>query len=480
MASLESKVLSGLRWRTVTRVLGQLISWASTIVVIRLLAPGDYGLMAMATIVLGLTALVAEMGLSTAVVQARSVNAEFLGRTFGLSLVLKVGLYLLIAVSAPWLGDFFEEPRLPLLLWVVALQLPIAAFTVVPNGMAQREMRYKALSLIDLINGLVTSVAVAGAAWGGMGVWALAIGQVGGGLLRAAMLQWHFGFTRPRFDLRGQRELLSFGSSLTANRVIWYFAGQADLFIGGKLLGTQLLGVYAVAANLATMPMSRLMGIANQVAMSAFSRLQEDLPALRRALLNAIELMVTLSTLFLWGLAATAPDLVPLLLGEKWAGAVLPLQAIAVVVPLRLAGALLSTAAIGAGQLSLDLGNTITAACVLVPAFYIGATLAGVQGLAAAWAMGYPLVFLLNTHRVCRGLGLSMTQVFSQLKVGAAAGGLMVAGVFALTALLNEVHAFARLLATVAAAGVIYIGTVYVMKRSLLAQALKLFRPSAS
>ncbi len=472
MSELRGKVVSSLRWQAAAKLGSQLISWGVTIFVMRLLAPADYGLMAMCMVLVGLSALIAEMGLGAALVRATDITSDLQRRVFGLALGINGMLYIALLLLAPLVVMLFQEPRLALLTAVMGLQLPLASLAVVPDAMARRELQFKSLSLIELGVQTGSALTTLACAWQGLGVWSLVIGHLAASGLKSALLLARFGSPLPRLAWRGQRELLSFGGSLTLNRVVWYFSGQADVFIAGRLLGQQALGVYAVAVNLATMPMQKLMQIANQVAFSAFAKLQQDPPQRNAAMLRSTTLMSALSIALLWGLASTAPELIELLLGAKWQAAVLPLQLISAVVPVRIIAALLSTALVACGHVNDDLKNTLLGVAILVPAFLIGTHFGGLHGLALAWAVGYPLYGLLLIRRACQRFGLRLREVLARMAVPVAAGLAMAAAIAALR-LVEPSNGLLgmRLALQIAVGGLVYLGTLHWLDRSLLPEA---------
>ena len=414
MTDLGGRVVSSLRWQAAAKFGSQVVSWGVTIVVMRLLTPEDYGLMAMTMVLVGLTALVAEMGLGAALVRSPEVTPTLKREVFGLALMVNVALYAALVALAPLSVSVFNEPRLWVLTLAMGLQLPLAALSVVPESMARRELRFKDLSLIELSTQLGAAATTLAGAWHGLGVWALVLGHVAGSMLKTLLLLARFGTVLPRFALQGQGRLMRFGGSLTANRIVWYLSSQADIFIAGKLLGQHLLGVYAVAVNLASMPMQKLMAVSNQVAFSALSSLQTDPDAFNRGLCRSLTLMSGLSIGLLWGLAAVAPELIPLVLGPQWAPSDPALQIISLVVPGRILTATVSTALIAAGHVGDGLEEHADCGVVLIPAFLVGAHLGGLHGLALAWIVGVPMYGVLLLRRAgFVGLGIGFGQMLS-------------------------------------------------------------------
>lgn len=480
MTELRSSVIASLRWQAAAKLGSQLISWTVTILVMRLLVPADYGLMAMAMVLVGLTGLIAEMGLGSALVQARQVDLHQQRSVLGLSLMVNGGLYLLLAALAPLAVATFNEPRLLLLTLVMGLQLPLAALTVVPESMARRDLRFKALSVIELLVQSGTVLTTLLSALMGLGVWALVAGQLAQTLIKCLLMLTYFSTVRPSFGLRGQRRLVTFGSALTLNRIVWFLYSQADLFIAGRLLGPQLLGIYSAAVNLANMPMQKIMSISNQVSFSALSKLQDDPKALATGVLQSLRLVATIAFGLLWGMAATAPVLVPLLLGDKWSQAILPLQLVAMAMPLRIVGSTLSTATIAAGHVSMDLRNNIVGLLLLAPAFMVGAHFGGINGLALAWLTMFPLFFLVVVMRTSKALALRAGSVLKQLVRPALHGAIMVAAVLAVEWELHQLDKPLLLAAIIAAGAVAFVTSLALLDRATLRDMLQFVRSPAN
>ena len=215
--SLRSRALSGLRWTATARLASQAISWAITLVVIRLLTPGDYGLLAMATVFVALLAMFSEFGLGAAVVQQANIDEHLLRRVFGVILVIHFSLAILLALAAPLIADFYGEPRVVPVVRVLSLQFVLAAFAVVPDAQLQRRMEFRTRSLLDLSGAIVNSFTTLAMALAGAGVWALVAGSLLGQAWKTLGINWFSPFLRsPEFSIKGMRPLITFGGHITA------------------------------------------------------------------------------------------------------------------------------------------------------------------------------------------------------------------------------------------------------------------------
>jgi O-antigen/teichoic acid export membrane protein len=426
---LRQKVLSGLIWTGSARVLGQIFTWAITIVVIRLLSPTDYGLLAMATVFVSFLILMSEAGLGAALVQAPELDDLKLRGIFGAVILVHSALFLLLVAAAPAIAQFFEEDHLVLLIRILALQLLIAMFGVIPSALLTRVLDFRRLSIINLTGVLCGSLSTLGLALSGYGVWALVIGSLITSLWNTVAINVMSPYLKwPDFSMRGAVRLIAFGSQVTAARALWLVYSQADVFIAGKLLGTELLGFYSVSMHFASLPVQRLSGILNQVALPAFARSQDNPAAVSQNLLKALRVLGFVGFPILWGISSIAPEIVAVLLGPKWQAVVVPLQLLPLVMPLSLVSPFLNTAFQGIGRSGVVFMNVLTACLVMLPAFWIGAHW-GLFGLCIAWVLGFPLVLGVNLWRMLPLVALKLRDALSALAPAALTGAGMYAAV---------------------------------------------------
>ncbi|MDP1652030.1 MAG: lipopolysaccharide biosynthesis protein [Rhodocyclaceae bacterium] len=397
--TIKEKALSGLRWTAGVRFVSQVLTWAMTLVVIRLLSPADYGLLAMATVVIAFLSMVSEIGLGPAIVQKAEIEPGVLNKIFGLVLIINLVICILLSLAAPAIAAFYQEERLVPLIRVMSLQFVISAFAVIPDALLQKQMEFRKRSLIDLGGSILGGGTTLACAFGGLGVWSLVAGtfvsqawRVVG--LNIAMGSWY----RPSFSFVGLKPYVLFGGHLSLSGVLWFVYTQADVVIAGRWLGKEALGYYSVGMHLASLFNQRISGIINQVAFPAFSSIQHDLSQVAQKTLLGCRILSFFAFPVLWGISAVAPEIVTIVLGEKWIPAILPLSVLAVVQPLRIVQMFVPNAVQGIGRGDVILKNAVTA-CVIMPAAFLVGVNWGLLGLCIAWLIGSPLVFLSNSMR---------------------------------------------------------------------------------
>lgn len=477
--TFKSQVLSALKWTLIGRFSTQFISWAITIVVMRLLVPDDYGLVAMATIFSGLFALVAEIGMGSSLVQSKEVSALQMRQVFAIVLLSNFGVFAVMALAvAPLAAAFFSEPRLEPLIQLVALQFIPAAFGVLPSAMMDREMQYRERSILNFVANLLGGLSTLVLAYNGYGAWSLAWGTVVTGTLRAAGLCWLKPYKEfPLFRFSGCGQMFRFGRNVAANQLVYYFYSQADAMIVGKLLGRYDLGLYSVAINLASMPASRMASILNQVAFPAMSKAKRDGDNVSSYILKSMRGISLVAFPVMWGMSSVAPEIVNGLLGIRWAAATSTLALLCLIMPLRVLGPIIHAGLQSVGRADVSFRNTCTTAAVMCIAFVVGCQF-DLIGLALAWVVAFPFMFFANVARACPHLELTLGQVGKALYRPAVVCALMYGAVSAVRHFLPAVAALPLLAILVAVGGAVYLGGSLILNKDGIDEAMRLLRPA--
>jgi O-antigen/teichoic acid export membrane protein len=456
-----------LKWMMAARFAGQLITWVVTILVIRILTPDDYGLMALAMAFIGFLSLFEEIGLGSAIIQRERLEQRLLEQIFGLLIVLNLALYALIWVMAPIGARFFAAPELTGIMRVLGLLLIINAVGTLPDAVLTRRMDFRAKSVALFASMVSGSLLTLVLALRDEGVWSLVTGNLFMALVRIAVLQYYAGeWYPPRFRLAGIGAAVRFGGFITADRVTWYVYSQSDTLIIGKLLGEAILGFYSVGMHLASLPMQKIVGALNEIGFSAFSRLSTDRKALRADFVRAVRVMSLLAFPVFLGISSVAPEIVGIFLGAKWSSAVLPIQVLALIVPLRLLHTLPPSALYAIGRAEVSVYNNVIA-CLLMPAsFAIGAHW-GLAGVCLAWAVVYPLYFLIALFIALPVLGLGVGEYLRVLSRPALAAIVMYAAVYGLRRVLEglDLPSFPIMLALVLLGFVVYATLALALQR---------------
>jgi teichuronic acid exporter len=429
-ASFKTKVLKGFFWLSIGMFVGQFISWISTIIVIRLLLPKDYGLMAMASSVIALLMTFSELGISASIIQAERITEKEIRQIYGFIIASSLVVFITCHLAAPLAALFYREHDLVPIIRVMNINFLLIALYLVPQSLFIREMNFKSKSAIDVSAQIGSALVTLGLAWAGMGVWALVIGALALNLIKAVV----FNVARaerfnPIFNFSGSENFISYGVTLTGSRLLYSLYNQADLIIVGRFLGQNAMGIYAVALHLASIPAEKVLPLINQISFTSYSRIQDDRERIRRNLLRTTRLIAFSGFPIFWGMAAVAPEGIPLILGPKWGNTVMPFQLLCIMLPLKALSPILASTLNAIGQAKVSLINTAIATIVLVVAFLIGVK-NGIMGVCLAWVIVYPVVFLITSQYSLRVLGLPVRQYLAEISFPAAASLVMVGVIF--------------------------------------------------
>jgi O-antigen/teichoic acid export membrane protein len=325
---LTGRTARAVRWRFAGTVVGAAFQFAAGVLLARLLRPADFGVVALASIVLGMLRPLSDLGLGAALVQKPQLTNRHVRTAFTLSVLLGCGVAALLAAAAPVAAIALGDAQVTPMLRVLAAALAFRGLGVVAEALLTRALEFKQLFVIESTASVVGYGAVAIAmALGGYGAWSLVWGAVvQSAIASAAQLLLARHSVRPLLQRDAGTELLRFGVGASLGAGVNYLALNGDNFVVGRLLGPASLGLYGRAYALMNLPFTYASGVISGVLFPAFALVQEEPARLRRGFLVATQLTGLVAAPAMATLGVAAPYVVPALYGEAWTGAVAPLQ----------------------------------------------------------------------------------------------------------------------------------------------------------
>jgi len=388
--------------------------------------------MGMAAIYLGLITLLSEFGVGTAVLAVRELSVGQINQLNGLAVVLGLSSLLASCAMAIPLGRFFHTAELPLVVVAMSATFVITSFKTVPLALLQRDLRFKALALIDLSQALVVAISMIGLAVAGFRYWTLVCGGVLGALIStgAVLRLRHPPVVWPR--PKSLKRAMRLSTDVVIARLCWYVSAKADFLIAGRILGQAALGFYSVGWTLASLSVDKVAALVGQVTPAFFSAVQSDPAAIRRYFLRITEGIALITFPLSLGLALVARDFVLVVLGPKWEDTIVPLQLLAAYAAVRSIIPLAPQVLMVIRDSRFEMWRMVAAAVVLPTGFYFGAHQWGTVGLAMAWALVDPLFACLLYRRVFTKLELSPKAYVVALWPALSGTALMAAAVLAI------------------------------------------------
>ena len=320
---LKHKVVKGVAWSTVEKVLSALLQLAVSLVLLNLLTPEDYGLIAIVAAFPAILMPLVERGFSQALIRTTEVDDLDSSSVFYVNIAISLALYAVLVAIAPACSRFFGAPDFEVVAPILYLLIPINSFSNIQNAILQRKMEFRNLSLYVLVANAVSSAVAILMAVKGLGVWALVGQRIGVVVVKTAMM-WIGSRWRPRwqFSLERIRGMFRYGSRILLSDLVSNVYYQiSNLFIG-KFYTKADLGYYDRGNKIKEMPVtSTIMAVLN-VTFSAFSRQKEDKVKLNHNARKVYVLWAFLMFPLMCGLIAVAEDMFRVLLPEVWLPAV--------------------------------------------------------------------------------------------------------------------------------------------------------------
>lgn len=431
----SGSVAHALAWAGAAKWASQLVSWASTILVVRLLTPEDFGLVGMAQIFISLVTIFTEFGLATAIIAHAELTEEQIGQLNTVSVLVSSAAVLITCIAAAPLGRFFMAPQLPLVVMAIGSVFAISGFRIVPNALLQREFRFRYLAVAEAIQSIVVAGAMIAFAALGFRYWTLVIGTVLGSIVTTTVtvVGRPCRLVRPR--LREISSILRVSRHLLITRFVWWVQISADGLIVGRFLGKGPLGAYAMTMSVATQPVDKITSLVTQVIPPFLSAAQKNPLALRHLLLVLTGVLAVAVFPIAGGLTVVAQEFVLTVLGPKWAAVAPALGLLSSLAAFRSVESLLAPIVVVTGGTRLFMYLGFIEAAIMSLTFYVGSGF-GITGVALGWLVVYPIMQLPIYVWVFRRTGMQLAEYLSVLSPALRATGLMVAAVMGLKLLM--------------------------------------------
>lgn len=319
MDDLKSKTISGLIWRFGERITAQVISFIVSVVLARILLPEEYGIIAIVTIFINIANVFVTSGLGTSLIQKKdSDNLDF-SSMFWASIFLSFFLYLIIFMVSPLIAKIYNNDLLIIVLRIMAIKLPIAAFSSIQQAYVSKKMMYKKFFLSTLFGTFVSAIVGIYMAFSGFGVWALVTQYLVNSIVDTVVLFFTIKW-RPSFKFSYKRfiELFKFGWKIMAASLIGTIFDQLRGLVIGIKYSTKDLAFNNKGEQIPNLISINLNTTLDSVLFSSISKIQDDRVKVKQTLKTMLKISAFCFSPILFGLAATSNSLITILLTEKW------------------------------------------------------------------------------------------------------------------------------------------------------------------
>jgi len=474
-SNLKQQVLHSLKWVFLGKIATQIIRWAMTFWVIRLLLPEDYGVVAMADIFAGFLALFIGGLFAPAIIQTKELSQTMLKQMFGLIIIVYSTMFFVQYNLAGVVGQFYKSEHVTSILKVSAWLFIIKAIAIIPTAQLARNMEFKRVSIISSIANITAAVTTLIMAYLHYGFWSIIIGEIVAVTLNAVMTLAVKPITfLPEFSFSEVKEHLKFGGLLMCHSILFYVFLHMDVAIAGRVMTAAEIGIFAIALQFALMPQKKILPLLKDVAFPAFSKIQDQPQRINNYILKAQKLSLLITIPIFWGLACVVDQIIPILLGNKWLDAIYPTMIILLVMPLRFSEELFNPALKSQRKVKHMFGNVLIMSMVMLVSIFLGLSY-GAIGLAYAWAGGFPLAFILVSRRNAKLLNIEYKNIAKLFIAPGVAGIAMLLCVFITKQLLIDIS-MVNLLAQILIGGVAFISVLYSIDKKSMDDLINLFK----
>lgn len=327
-------------WAFALRITGQGFSIARLIILARVLAPNDFGLLGIALLAMMTMETFSQTGFQQALIQKKGNIKDYLDAVWTVSALRGLMLFAILFFIAPYIAAFFNAPVATPIIRIIGLASLLQGLTNIGVIYFQKELEFNKQFIYRASGTLADFVVAVAAALILRSVWALVFGLLAGNLVRLIVSYLVHPY-HPHFklDLAKTKELFGFGKWILGSSILMFLITQGDDIFVGKLLGVTLLGFYQMAYRFSNAPATEISHVISQVTFPAYSKLQDKLPVLRETYLKVLQLTAFIAIPLAGGIFILVPEFTQIFLTPKWLPMVPATQVLALYGLLRALGA---------------------------------------------------------------------------------------------------------------------------------------------
>jgi len=317
VSTVNHKIAIGAIWSLITRLTIKLLGFISTMILARILFPEDFGLIALTMTMVALFEIFSSFSFDINIIQKDNVTDDTLNSAWTCKVISGLILAVLLFVCSGLLADFFNDERLDLLISVIALLPLLKGFENIGFVLFRKELDLKKEFTLEVVAKITSFVVTISAAFILRSYWALVIGMFTNSLVRV-ILSYVMHSYRPRPSLVEARELFAFSKWLLLNNLLIFFNHKITDLVIGRQADASELGYYSLAYEVSNLPTTELVFPLSRAVFPGYAKLKNDLEALKNSFLKFTSLIVYVASPICFGMAATANELVVVLLGDRW------------------------------------------------------------------------------------------------------------------------------------------------------------------
>jgi teichuronic acid exporter len=333
----NQNLVNSLAFSAAAKTFGQVLSWVTTLLVMRMLSPGDYGVASVAENILLLALIFCDIPVSTHLSRVRNFTATVSKEYAGMCLAVAFSLAAILILTAPKLASLYQNSLLTNAIYIKAAHLMLLPLRIAPEATLLRSSKFKLHSSICLAEVFITAACAFTMARNGLGYLTLLLAPMISTACRVVLCMWAVrSLMIPTIRIARFRRRYLAVSKLTIIAIAFRSDVPIVIAIISLSLSTSEVGVYSSALYWSFTIVGRIMQVINQILIPTFANFRDDKSKINELVQSTLEVLIFCSVPIFFGLSAISQDLVSLVLGEKWLAVVLPLTIVAASMPFRL------------------------------------------------------------------------------------------------------------------------------------------------
>ncbi len=386
-ADIGKAARQGGLWSIIGYAFSKITSFASSIVVARVLAPEQFGLVAMTNTVLAMVQILGILGLAAAIIHQRDDIDEYANTGWWMDVICGICLFILSNAVAPFAALYYHEPQVRLIIFVASFNYLINPIGTTMDVLLRRDLRFKTSTKITLVQGLLVAVFTIVLALAGAGVWSFVYPHIIAGIV-VVVLRWKLSWFRPRLKVKWSlaAKLWHFGRNVFGSGIFDYVNQNVDYVLVGGLMGGRLLGLYTFAYGLGTWIVTNITGTISSMLFPTIASVQNDPDRARHMFLRLMTIISLVGFPVVCIQWALAPLFIGSVYGTKWLDAVTAFRLISIYGMGRAVCSPALTLISAMGRPDVNFKVSAAMSPILISAIYLGSR-HGINGVAFATAM---------------------------------------------------------------------------------------------
>ncbi|ANI82283.1 lipopolysaccharide biosynthesis protein [Kosakonia oryzae] len=309
------------KWVAFSQLFKILVQLVNLVYIARLISPDEYGIMAMALVVVNFGSLIRDLGTAAAIIQRKEISDDLINAVFWLNIFMGISIAFVIVLFTPLIAMFFHQQKLSAVLLLISLIFPLSSSAAAHLALLERESKFQKIAIIEITSSLASVVIALLMAYYGFGVFSLVAQALVLNLLSAIQL-WFGSTWRPNikkaFHFSELRKIFGFSANLSLFNFINYFTRNSDNMIIGRYMSEYILGAYSLAYRVMLFPLQSLTFIAGRSLFPILSKYQDDNVKIRKTYLDCVFIILLIVVPLMSGMAVLRESFVAIVFGKQW------------------------------------------------------------------------------------------------------------------------------------------------------------------